>query len=211
LPEALARIRREPTLSAPAREATRAPPRTAKAAPPKATPRLMWRSWIPKTAGAYAGMFMAVAALGIVINAVSLQRERHPAPLFAPEAAPAPARPASTAVLPSPAPAPSPASAPRPEAATPPTVKPSVPVPPTSGRKVDPIGELVRTGAASETTKTVLSVQRALVKLGYDLDADGLMGASTVDALHDFEKSHGLPIASELSPRLIAKLNGAAR
>ena len=57
----------------------------------------------------------------------------------------------------------------------------------------------------------MLAVQRALVKLGYDLNADGLMGASTVEALRDFEKNHGLPVTSELSPRLIAKLNGAAR
>jgi peptidoglycan hydrolase-like protein with peptidoglycan-binding domain len=152
---------------------------------------------------------MAVALLGIVINAVGLQRERHPAPLFAPEAVPAPASSAPAPILSTPAPA---ASQPKTEASPAPAAKPIASAAPQApSRKADPIGDLVRTGAASESAKTVLAVQRALVKLGYDLNADGLMGASTVEALRDFEKNHGLPVTSELSPRLIAKLNGAAR
>ncbi len=74
-------------------------------------------------------------------------------------------------------------------------------------RKVDPIGELLRSGSASEASKNVLTAQRALVKLGYDLHPDGLMGATTEAALRDFEKTHGLPVTSELSPHLIARLN----
>jgi len=209
LPEALARIRREPTLGAPAREATRPTTRAAKAAPAKASPRVKWRIWAPRTVGGYAAIFMVLALLGIVINAVGLQRERHPAPLFAPDPAPASSAPAPV----SPAPAPPPAdAAQKTEAAPPAVVKPMVAVPPAPVvRKTDPIGDFVRSGTASETARTVLSVQRALVKLGYDLQADGLMGATTVEALHEFEKTHGLPVTSELSPRLVAKLNGAGR
>jgi peptidoglycan hydrolase-like protein with peptidoglycan-binding domain len=150
---------------------------------------------------------MTAALAGIVINAIGLQRERHPAPLFAPEAV---APPVSAAPQPTPAPA-TVASAPKTEPAAPAVVKPSLPAPPASIRKTDPIGDWLRTATAPDTTKNVLAAQRALIKLGYDLQADGVMGASTVEALHDFEKSHGLPATSELSPRLIAKLNGAGR
>jgi hypothetical protein len=207
LPEALARIRREPTLSAPAREAGRPLPRPAKSAPANRSPGLKGRIWIPKTVGGYASIFMVLALGGIVVNAVGLQHERHPAPLFAPGAASQPAS-VPAAVLPPQAPAAA-VSAPKTEAAASPTARPSLPAP--AGRKTDPIGDWLRGGPAPETTKTVIAAQRALIKLGYDLQADGLMGATTEEALHDFEKSHGLPTTSELSPHLMAKLNGAGR
>jgi len=217
LPEALARMRREPTLSVPAREAAARKPRTAVAAAvaAPAKPKAKRFAWLPRTFGGYVAILFGVALVGVVVNAVGLQHERHPAPLFRHDPAPAPA-PAAVAA-PAPAPSVLPSAEPQPAAQGSPLDAPPTPVArpanlsPTPARKTDPINDLLHGGSAADGSKDLAAAQRALIKLGYDLHADGVMGGDTLRALHEFEKSHGLPASSEITPKLIAKLNAAAR
>ena len=219
MPEALARMRREPTLSVPAREAAARKPRTAVAAAvaAPAKPKAKRFAWLPRTFGGYVAILFVAALVGVVVNAVGLQHERHPAPLFRHDPAPPPA-PAPTAVA-APAPAPSalPSAEPQPAAQGSPLDAPPTPVArpsnlsPTPSRKTDPINDLLHGASASDGGKDLAAAQRALIKLGYDLHADGVMGGDTLRALHEFEKSHGLPASSEITPKLLAKLNAAAR
>ena len=65
--------------------------------------------------------------------------------------------------------------------------------------------------APRESAKTIAAVQAALIRLGYVVKADGAMGGDTEEAIRDFEKNHNLPISTELSPRLLAKLGVIAR
>jgi peptidoglycan hydrolase-like protein with peptidoglycan-binding domain len=50
-----------------------------------------------------------------------------------------------------------------------------------------------------------------LAKLGYPVKPDGKEGAATEQALRDFERTHGLPRATEISERLVKQLTLAAR
>ena len=195
-------------LTAPVRDA---PPRRKTAAPSKPA---VWRQWLPRSRAGYAGAALVAALIGIVVNAVVFQRERHPAPFFAGDptppaviSAPAPAPPAPVAAAPAAPPA-KPAAA---EVAPPlPVARPAArpPAPATTTRSEDPIGELLRGKEAKDgkDSKTVAAVQTALVRAGYVLKADGVMGEDTQDALSDFAKGHGLPASSELTPKLLAKL-----
>ena len=68
--------------------------------------------------------------------------------------------------------------------------------------KPDPITDLLRNGRRrGQRQGTVLAAQRALIKLGYDIKADGVLGEDTQRALRDFEKSHGLPVEPPKSRR----------
>jgi hypothetical protein len=203
LPEALARMRREPTLSVPAREAVA--PRRTKAV---TTPGRIFRV-LPRTLGGFVGLLFCAALIGVIANAVGFQHERRPAPLPSTEpAAQAPAvtpvarMPTSQAAEPTPA-----ATLTRPDVAPTPVARPAA----TTTKKGDAIGDLLRNGAVADSSKDLISAQRTLIKLGYDIEADGVMGAGTERALRDFEKSHGLPASTEITPKLIAKLNAAAK
>lgn len=158
------------------------------------------------------GAALAVALVGIGVNALLLQRERHPAPLFgsAPAARPAPAPVPALAVAPSPrlasvehdaSPAPAPAALPpaRPAAAA---SSPSSP---------DPIAALLAGEARSDGSHLVLAAQTALMKLGYTVKPDGNEGAATEQALRDFERAHGLSPSTEITERLVKQLTQAAR
>lgn len=61
--------------------------------------------------------------------------------------------------------------------------------------------------AADEQPKTVLAVQRALVKLGYVVRADGEMGAVTRHALAQYERDHGLAPDGHLTAKLLHRLS----
>ena len=207
-------------LTAPVRDA---PPRRKTAAPSKPA---VWRQWLPRSRAGYAGAALVAALIGIVVNAVVFQRERHPAPFFAGDptppaviSAPAPAPPAPVAAAPAALPAKPAAAAPAALPAKPavaevapplPVARPAArpPAPATTTRSEDPIGELLRGKEAKDgkDSKTVAAVQTALVRAGYVLKADGVMGEDTQDALSDFAKGHGLPASSELTPKLLAKL-----
>jgi hypothetical protein len=162
---------------------------------------------------AYAYFTPALSALlvGIGINALVLQPERHPAPFFAPASAPIQPTPA---VLPTEASRL--ASMPR-EGST----AAAAPVPPShrpepegggmsSPRTSDPIAELLRGGMRLEDPRLILAAQNALAKLGYGVKADGRAGAATQQALRDFERAQGLPLATEITPRIVDKLTAAA-
>lgn len=159
------------------------------------------------------GAALSVALVGIGVNALLLQRERHPAPLFgiAPPKPPA-AAPAPAAATPLP---PKPASA---EHDAPPAQPPTV-LPPArradavdgSAPASDPIADLLAGEARSDAARLTLAAQTALAKLGYPVKPDGSDGAATQQALRDFERAHGLPPATEITERVVKQLTQAAR
>ena len=156
----------------------------------------------------YLGAALSVALIGIGVNALLLQRERHPAPLFgfAPARAPT---------------APSPASAPQKPVSTEDSAAPaqsSAALPPARPAEVaksspstsDPIADLLA-GETHSDARLIMAAQTALAKLGYTVKPDGKEGAATQQALREFERAHGLPPATEINERLVKQLTLAAR
>ena len=156
---------------------------------------------------------VTVVLVGIGVNALVLQSSRHPAPLFSPPpqrvstpspsevTAPSPLEPAPDSAREIPAPAPAaPAPVARPSAAS-----------GSAARSADPIGSLLRGEAPADDLHLVLAAQNALVKLGYPVKPDGKENAAMHEALRDFERAHGLPVSTEITPRLVRRLNAAAR
>lgn len=210
---------------------------------------------------------VALAAIGVPLNALYLQDGRHPAPLFQ-SAAVEPARPpaAERAHVAAPAqpvharepviemapPAMPTAHAPSaPAAAKPPAAKSATGKPPAvssvavkpaavkpaavkpiaaakppavaheSARGVetrpaekrgDTIGALIsgKPQKPVDADKTVKSAQAALAKLGYPVQADGVMGAATKRALETFARANGLPADGAVSPSVLSKLRARA-
>lgn len=166
-----------------------------------------------------ASLFAAMAA-GILINALVLQRVRHPAPLFAR------ALPAAAAKKPASSEAgggkPAEADTQKSQAlsGTASARKTSVNDPAISPR--DQIARLLKEGAvpparpaAVETApiapnKMVLAAQRALVKLGFVLKPDGVAGPATRQAVERYERERGLPVRGELSADILRKLSAEA-
>ncbi len=159
----------------------------------------------------YLGAALSVALVGIGVNALLLQRERHPAPLFG-----------STAPKPTPAPAPAPISPQKPASTedNAPPAPSSAAVPPARPAEAagsapsadDPIGALLEGEThSSDGSRLVLAAQTALAKLGYPVKADGKEGAATQQALKEFEHAHGLAPATEINERLVRQLNQATR
>jgi hypothetical protein len=152
-------------------------------------------------------IFAVIVSIGV--NAVVLQRGRHPAPLFAP-AAPPPLPPLPPTSAP-----PAEAGSSAPTAAAPTEAPPPRPskvadapvAPPVS----DPIGDLLHSESKTDAGRLTLAAQAALIKLGYALKPDGNEGPATEQALRDFERAHGLPVSPEISPRLVKQLNQEAR
>lgn len=155
---------------------------------------------------------------GIVLNAVMFQQGPHPAPLFGlqraqqqqqqpapvaprvpapPQRVEAPASAPVQAAVQAPAPVmqqqAAPVAAPAPQAAAP-------------ARK-DPIAMLLNGDAPVENSARVLAVQKALIKAGFVLKADGVMGAGTRQALEGFERERKLPVTGEFTPRTLRELS----
>ena len=161
----------------------------------------------------YLGAALSLALVGIAVNALLLQRERHPAPLFGLS----PPKPISSAPAPVPAPPPKPVSAensaspaPAPSPAALPPTRPAdaaQSAPPAS----DPIAELLAGETRSDGPHLILAAQTALAKLGYAVKPDGKEGTATEQALREFEKAHGLPSGAEITERLVKQLTAAAR
>lgn len=72
--------------------------------------------------------------------------------------------------------------------------------------KIDPIGALIGTGSLvppadipniPKADPRVAAVQKALVKLGFDLKVDGLSGPATNRAIAKFERSNGLKTSTK--------------
>lgn len=167
----------------------------------------------------YAGAALAAVLTAIVVNALILQHERHPAPFFA----------ARAPALEAPAPA---QGAKKDDASGPAVLPPARPAdlgvdaigdvlraePPKDAigevLRADPaadaIGEVIRGQSAKDAEKQMLAAQTALIKLGYSLKADGSPSSATSTALRDFERAHSLPPSAELTPRLLKQLTAAA-
>ncbi len=159
----------------------------------------------------FLGAALLLALVGVTVNALLLQRERHPAPLFGL----APPKPLSAAPAPIPAPPPKPVSAensasPAPSSAALPPTRPAEAAqsaPPAS----DPIAELLAGETHSDGSHLTLAAQTALAKLGYPVKPDGKEGAATEQALREFEKAHGLPSGAEITEQLVKQLTAAVR
>ena len=164
--------------------------------------RAVWRKLASLRLRSYASAAMAAVMAGIVVNATLLQHERHPAPFFRPS----PVRLAAPAPAPVPA-EPAPAMPPqRPAELTTGAIAPAPP------RRLDAIGDLLRAGRdAKEMQKLVTAAQTDLNRLGYTLRVDGKLGADTVDALQEFEKGHGMPLTTDVTPKLVKALAAAAK
>jgi hypothetical protein len=158
----------------------------------------------------YFGAALFAALVGIGVNALLLQRERHPAPLFG-YAAPK---------LPSATPAPTPP--PQKPASTEDTAPPaqlSATLPParpaesagSSSSASDPIAELLAGEPHGDATRLTQAAQTALAKLGYPVKPDGKEGSATEQALREFERARGLPPGTEITERLVKQLTAAAR
>ncbi len=175
---------------------------------------------------AYPNRIAATLLVGLVIaicvNALVLQQSRHPAPLFhknlAPPVSPpqAPEKPQAAvpaAIVPA-QPAGDPIgqllqSAPAAEPETAPVQPPATKQGPEVKPVADSISQLLESNpapAAAEQSKTVLAAQRALVKLGFVLKPDGIVGSATRQAIEKFERDHGLPVHGELTPKVMHEL-----
>jgi hypothetical protein len=158
----------------------------------------------------------AALLTGILLNALALQNARHPSPLFGTSV--------SLAPLEAPRPVPRPISISAPPTATqsaPPVAIPTRPIAAPRdaepAKPTDAIGDMLRgapassSGAASanpsaiEATR-ILLVQKALMKLGYMVRPDGVMGATTHQAIEKFERDRGWPPHGELTPKVLREI-----
>ena len=140
----------------------------------------------------YLGAALFAALVGIGVNALLLQRERHPAPLFGYAAPKLPSAP------------------PAPSSATLPPARPAESAGSSSSAS-DPIAELLAGELHGDSSRLTLAAQTALAKLGYPVKPDGKEGSATEQALREFERAHGLPPATEITERLVKQLTAAAR
>jgi len=208
----------------------RAPARGKRGTAPAASlgPRLLKAAVTPvlrKPVSAFAGLLLTGFAAVIVVNAVALQPRAHPAPLFGADRGRAievqakpPAQAAQPAAAAQTAPA-APASPPqvlppaRPERQAQPATTAALPP-----ARPDLIGELIRGGSPAagsntpspQASTTLLNAQRALVKLGYSLKPDGVMGPETQHAIESFEQQARLPVTGTLNPRMLKSLATAS-
>jgi hypothetical protein len=182
-----------------------------------------------------AGALLVGLAVAIAVNALELQTARHPAPFFGRTATLPPALPAETVPTPVPTPAPADmprdttpvAPVPTAPATAAPMAAPTDPLgqfirqgeaapahrstAPLPAARPDAISQLLRRSAETpaapqQPSRTVFAVQRALVKLGFVLKADGIEGDATRKAIIQFETDHHLPPRGDLSARLVRAL-----
>ena len=152
---------------------------------------------------------MAAIALGIVVNALAMQKTRHPAPLFVVPAATGQAVAGNSALLSStPVPTPRPVNEPAASSdhgATPRHAAPDK----------DLIAQLLRphvtlpgqeSPKAPEPSKSIMKAQQALVKLGFALRPDGVLGGTTRQAIERFERDRGLPVKGDLTAKIRRQL-----
>jgi len=205
LPEVLARVRHDAVVSGAARAAMKG----------RAVLGLgLLRRALPAGVRGYAVAALAAVMAGIIVNALTLQHARHPSPFFAAKPRltsvavknpmePPPPPTSSSSLVSEPPPAAPPAPPPRPLGlrATNEPVSPA--------RTADPIADLIHSGGNKDSPRLVAAAQNDLVKLGYAIKT-GALGSDTAAALHDFEKTRGLPISTEVTPHLVKLLNAAA-
>ena len=163
---------------------------------------------IGRRPGATLALVAVLACTGAISwNALMQQSGRHPAPLFGWKAERTPAekpRRLEAALAPLPVPRPDPVAAP--VSAGPPQVQ--------KASAIDPIGAMIRSADGPARSDDVLNdahrvatAQRALTKLGYGpLKPDGLIGATTRQALEHFERDRNLPATGQLGGRTSRQL-----
>ena len=200
MPEALARSHHDSILTRPAK-------RTPGRGRNRARAIVLWLLALP--ARSIAGAVLAAILVGIIVNALALQKERHPAPFFSARSATqaqaaAPAQTAVAAALDASAVAVEPPARPA-NLGVPADAAASV-----AARSGDPIRDLLRGETGKDASHLILAAQNALIKLGYAVKADGVAGASTIAAMHEFEHAHGLAASSEITPKLVKQLAAAA-
>ncbi len=164
--------------------------------------------------------FAGLVAVGVPLNALFMQEGRRPAAAVALKM---PSIDAARQSQPAPAPHPRPAppsvaktDAPRQEPSRVETAKPTE-------KNFDAIAQLLGSAAPRKSdaaagadtksdprNKSVIFAQRALAKLGYALHQDGVYGGTTRQALEKFERSNGLPVKGELSPKILRLLGARA-
>ncbi len=185
-----------------------------------AAPRLharMFGALAQRPIESFGAAVFAALITGVLLNALALQNARHPSPLFG-----TPIRLTQSKAVDAPKPVP------RPLALT--TAAPPVPAPiaiparpvaipqeaePSSSKPTDPIGQIIRntsqnppaTAPSAIDATRVLLAQKALVKLGYVLRADGVIGATTRQAIEKFERERGWPAHGELTPRVLREIS----
>lgn len=151
----------------------------------------------------------ALAAAGVPLNALYFQDGRHPAPLFrssAPKERPAPE--STQAPLP---PARSQAAVPAPAQPAKPQAQAITAEPRTEKAPSDQIAALIERGSPKhDSNNQTLAAQRALIKLGYALRADGTLGSATRQAIEKFERDNGLPVTGEITQKLLRRLQARA-
>lgn len=171
-----------------------------------------------------AGALLVAIAVAIAVNALELQTARHPAPFFSRAVAPGVAAPGI---------APAPQSAVRETAPISGAVSASndplgqfirhgetasrqMSAAPEPVRRADPISQILHetaqpsAKAVPQPSRTVIAAQRALMKLGYVLEPDGIEGEATRKAILRYEADHHLAERGELTPNLIHALSRAS-
>ncbi len=93
-----------------------------------------------------------------------------------------------------------------------PAPPPAPPAPADETRPHDAIAQLLlgngpEAAAALVPNKTVLAAQRALVKLGFVLKPDGVIGATTRQAIERYERDHHRANNGELTPAVLRRLS----
>ncbi|MBV8849354.1 MAG: peptidoglycan-binding protein [Methylobacteriaceae bacterium] len=163
----------------------------------------------------------AALMTGILLNALAFQSARHPSPLFGPPLAIAPHEDA-------PKPVPRPLSMNAAPAAIAPAAQPvAIPTRPVAAprdaeplptKAPDAIGDMLRAPPAASSAASpanvsavdatrVLIAQKALMKLGYVIRPDGVMGATTRQAIEKFERERGWPPRGELTPKVLREIS----
>ncbi len=205
-------------------------------AKPKAKRAAKRRSFVPAFMLSHPGRTAACAVVaavltGIVLNAAFFQNGRHPAPLFSSAPTLTPPRPVATGVTTVPVPAPRPsdfasASTLTPQADVPPAVvaaptpsatpvraAPPVPHARIQQARVEPaeprrdlIGALLKNEVVPEPSDRVAAAQKALLRAGYVLRSDGLMGLGTKKTIEQFQRDRGLTVTGELNDRTLREL-----
>jgi len=182
-----------------------------------------------------AGALAFAAASAILANALFLQAGRHPAPMFGPVVANAPAPLTAPGPLPRPRPIEADASLFEPKMAEPKPAEPKIAEPKIAEPKVtDPMTNLVKATTSApavssniarppaaiplpsrseamanpvQGSRRVAAVQRALTEYGYgQLKPTGTIGSDTQAAIQKFERDRGIPVTGQMSDRLVREL-----
>jgi hypothetical protein len=199
LPEALARSHHDSVLSRPTR---------GQRSERRSFAQAIVRRLAARPSRTIAGAAFAAIMTGIVINALFLQKT-HRFAVIAPPVSTAPAK------TPPPAAPPAQAAAPADTAPAPPA-RPAdlgalIEATAAPAHGGDPIRDLLRAEPkeSAEAKRLTLAAQNALIKLGFAIKADGVDGASTRQAIQQFERSHGLIPLGEITPKLVRQLTAA--